>query len=357
MTKTKKIIIGIISAAVLAAVMLVGVTGFGLYRYVSAAVTPTPVPGSATPNIMGQYWSLFLKSFAQNLGVDQGKLNSAFVAAINSTVDQAVKDGKMTQSQADSIKSRYSTGLSGMQNGFQVFGLGRGLGRAGRPGMQFLTNADIAKALNMSETDLMTALQSGKSIATIASDQKVDLNTLKSTLLQDMKTRLDSEVTNKTLTQAQADQFYQNFSNSIDNLLNSTRGFAAPFGFGRGRGMMGFGSYITTTDIANALGMSEADMNTALQSGKSIATIASDQKKDLTQVKTTLLADAKTRLDAAVTAKTLTQAQADTIYQKLTTSIDSMLNSTFQFKGGHNWFNHQGFPGNRKSGQSQGTGA
>src|SRR5438105_1598125 len=41
----------------------------------------------------------FMTTFTSRLGVDETKLNSAFLDSVNSTVDQAVKDGTITQAQ------------------------------------------------------------------------------------------------------------------------------------------------------------------------------------------------------------------------------------------------------------------
>ena len=51
-----------------------------------------------------------MTNFASRLGVDQAKLNSAFNDAVNSTVDQAVTDGIMTQDQANSAKNMVQKG-------------------------------------------------------------------------------------------------------------------------------------------------------------------------------------------------------------------------------------------------------
>ncbi len=229
-----KTLVGLLAAGVLVVLAVLAVAGFGVYNYVSAAVAPTPVPGQPGPStsLMSQYWSLFIKTFADNLGVDQGKLNSAFTAAVNATVDQALKDGKITQAQADSIKNRYSQGLSS-SNGFGIFPFGRGFGKFGFRGNQLLSLSDIASALGMNSQDLTSALQSGKSIADIAKTQNKDLATVKSTLLADVKTKLDALVTNKTITQSQADSIYQRYTGSIDNLLNNTMPFRGFRGFNR----------------------------------------------------------------------------------------------------------------------------
>jgi hypothetical protein len=230
--KSHKTLIGILAAIVIVIIAVVAVAGFGVYSYVSAAVAPTPIPGQPTQSLMSPYWSLFLKTFAANLGVDQGKLDSAFTAAVNATVDQALKDGKITQSQADSIKNRYSQGLSA-SNGFGGFPFGRGFGRFGFGVNQLVTLNDIANALGMSTQDLTSALKSGNSIAAIAQSHGKDLAQVKSTLLADVKTKLDSEVASKTITQSQADQIYQRYSNSIDNLLNNARPYRGFGGFNR----------------------------------------------------------------------------------------------------------------------------
>ena len=126
MIKSHKTLFTVLGIGTLTLIAVLGVAAFGAYRYVSAAVQPTPVPGqkSAAPALMDQYWAVFLKSFAANLGVDQAKLDKAFVDAVNATADQAVKDGKITQAQADSIKSRYSQGLSAQKGMPFMFGFG-----------------------------------------------------------------------------------------------------------------------------------------------------------------------------------------------------------------------------------------
>ena len=223
MKVTKKTLLSIVAAVLIAGVMVLGVSGFGLYHFVSAAVSPTPTPGqTATPNLLSQYWQVFVNAFAQNLGITPSKLDSAFTAAVNATVDQAVKDGKITQSQANSIKSRYSQGLSSLNNGKGLPLFGFGFGARKFDGDQLITSTDIASALGISETTLGSDLKAGQSIADIAKAQNKDLNSVKQTLLNDAKTKLDSEVSNNTLTQSRADQIYQNLANSIDSMLNNT---------------------------------------------------------------------------------------------------------------------------------------
>ena len=83
------------------------------------------------------------------------------------------------------------------------------------------------------------------------------------------------------------------------------------------------------SSFAKALNMTEADLMTELQSGKTIAAIAQEKSVDLTQVKTSVLADMKTNLDQVVQAGKLTQSQADQIYSKLSTNLDNLVNQTW----------------------------
>ena len=75
-------------------------------------------------------------------------------------------------------------------------------GGIGRGGMQLST---IATALGMTEADLRTELQAGKSIADVASAKSVSLDTIVNAVVTAEQARLQQAVTDGKLTQAQAD--------------------------------------------------------------------------------------------------------------------------------------------------------
>lgn len=78
------------------------------------------------------------------------------------------------------------------------------------------------------------------------------------------------------------------------------------------------------TSAATAANMTPKELKAQLKSGKSIADVAG---ANLDAVKTQITKDAKAKLDAAVAGNKLTQAQADTALQKLTDSLDKILNA------------------------------
>ncbi len=177
--------------------------------------------------LLTQLKDAFVKAFAARLGIDEAKLNAAFTGAVNDTADQAVKDGKLTQDQANHIKDVSKNGAGGFGFGGPGFHLGGpgprgGNGMLGPKGVGGPDLEEAAKVLGVTSAELKTQLQAGKSIATIAKDKNVDLKKVKDALLASAKTRLDEAVKNGKMTQAQADQAYQNAGTQLDNFLNNT---------------------------------------------------------------------------------------------------------------------------------------
>src|SRR5262249_37599143 len=81
--------------------------------------------------------------------------------------------------------------------------------------------------------------------------------------------------------------------------------------------------------VTDYLGITAAQLRTQLAAGKSLADIAQAQGKTVAGLKDALTAAAKTRLDAAVKAGKLTQAQADDLPSKLTSHLADLVNGTF----------------------------
>ena len=95
--------------------------------------------------------------------------------------------------------------------------------------------AAAAKALNMTTDNLSAALKGGKTLTQIASDQKVDLQTvqdaIKTARTDDMRTQIKQALTDGKITQAKADWLLEGLD----------KGFLDGPGFGPGFGGFGFG--------------------------------------------------------------------------------------------------------------------
>lgn len=123
-------------------------------------------------------------------------------------------------------------------------GLGKGFGPFGmfRGGQNNWTGFDaLAKALNLTPTQLFDQLHSGKTLADIAKAQGVDLtavqNAMKTAQQDAFKAAIAQAVKDGKITQAQADWLQQGLSNGW--LGKGGFGFGMGRGFKGGAGMMG----------------------------------------------------------------------------------------------------------------------
>jgi len=74
--------------------------------------------------------------------------------------------------------------------------------------------------------------------------------------------------------------------------------------------------------------VTEAQLRTQLENGKSLAQVAKDHGKTADGLVAALVADAKQKLDKAVSAKRITQAQADEMLTRLKQRIADLVNAT-----------------------------
>ncbi len=94
-----------------------------------------------------------------------------------------------------------------------------------------------ADYLGLKESELLTKLQSGKSLADIAKDQGKSVDGLINAMVDDAKKHLDQAVKDGHLTQSQADDILSSVKQHLTDLVNGT----APQGFGPSfRGGPGF---------------------------------------------------------------------------------------------------------------------
>jgi hypothetical protein len=130
-------------------------------------------------------------------------------------------------------------------------------------------------------------------------------------------------VTAGTITQAQADAVAQALQNAKP----------AP---GPGHGPSGrFGIGLGLDTAAKAIGVTTDELRQALAGGQTIAAFAQSKNVEPQTVIDALVAESKTRLDAAVAAGKLTQAQADTELANATNRITNAMTSTTPDLGGH----------------------
>lgn len=193
-----------------------------------APATPTPSPaapstapksGPTATDVGNAFWT----QLAAKLGVSVDTLKADALQVRKDMLDQAVKDGRITQAQADQLKQKldangliapifigggpggkFGLGPRGPNNGLRPgqgvgprgFGFGFGFGTAELEA--------VAKALNLSASDLTTQLRGGKTLADIAKAQNVDQGVVKQAIIDARKAQIEREVADGLITQAQA---------------------------------------------------------------------------------------------------------------------------------------------------------
>jgi polyhydroxyalkanoate synthesis regulator phasin len=186
-----------------------------------------------------------------------------------------------------------------------VVGVGVGAADGGLTGSQDTFLNDVAKRLNVTPAELQAALKGA------ASDQ------------------IDAAVKAGKLTQDQADALKKRLDQGdLPGFGFGHRGGGPGFGPGLRFGF-GHGGIAAAGDAASTyLGLTQQELFTQLVSGKSLAQIAKDKGKSVDGLKKAITDASKAKLDAAVKAGDLTQAQADALLQKLTDNLDTILNAT-----------------------------
>ncbi len=184
---------------------------------ITMASAQTPAAGAKAAQRQ-QVRDDFLGKFAANLNTTVDQLTTAGKAAASATVDDLVSQGRLTQDQATKIKDRIASGKG--------FGLGR-LGTRGdgehRENVRKLLGSSAAKALGIDGKELKTDLKNGQSIAEIAAQKNIDLNTVKAQITADAKAALDKAIQNGKIDQAKEDAALQKLAAKLDDILNKKK--------------------------------------------------------------------------------------------------------------------------------------
>lgn len=163
--------------------------------------------------------------------------------------------------------------------------------------------AAAAKALGMTQADLKTELAAGKSIADVAAERNVDVQTVIDALVADAKSRLA--------------QIEAALPDRITQLVNRK----------------GWGDHAPRPIFKEALdkaaaviGVSTDQLTTELKAGKTVAEVAGEHNVDVQKVIDALVADASAKIDQAVADGKLDSTQAADMKSHLVERITARVN-------------------------------
>ncbi|MFL5950532.1 MAG: hypothetical protein ACJ74M_02910 [Gaiellaceae bacterium] len=148
---------------------------------------------------------------AQQLGISSSKVNDAVKKALTDRVDAAVAAGRITKSEGDALKQRINSGdyplFAAPHHGFGHGGFG-GLDAA-------------ATYLGLTEAQLHTELEGGKTLAQVAQAHGKQVSGLVDAFVADAKKHLDAAVAAGRLTKAQETDMLTGLRGRITNMVNS----------------------------------------------------------------------------------------------------------------------------------------
>ncbi|HEX3686258.1 MAG TPA: hypothetical protein VHU60_01635 [Gaiellaceae bacterium] len=151
---------------------------------------------------------------AKTLGVEPSKLSAALKQAFEDRIDAAVAAGRLTKQQGDELKQRVESG------DFPLFGppaFGHGFGA---PHLFFHGLDAAASYLGLTEAQLHSRIESGKTLAEIAKAEGKSVDGLKAALVKDAKTHLDAAVKAGRLSSAEEQRVLADLEQRIDDLVN-----------------------------------------------------------------------------------------------------------------------------------------
>jgi ribosomal protein S20 len=178
----------------------------------STPAAATPATGAGTTTVepvtreVGEYCQTFRAAFAANLGKTEDQVVAAAKAAIGTTIDDALANGKLTRDQADRLKARVAAAPAdgcGLLNGWRVKVAKAAVGVA-RDGLQA-----AASALHLSPAELRKELRAGTDLRAIAAAQGVPYDAVSAAIVAAVKADLDQAVANGSIRQERADRILE----------------------------------------------------------------------------------------------------------------------------------------------------
>jgi hypothetical protein len=155
----------------------------------------------------------FLDAVARHLGVSRDELEEATKAAALEQVDSAVEAGRITEAQADALRSRIESDEFPPFFGPFFGGFHGGLHAFGQP----LSAA--ADYLELTVEQLRERLGRGQSLADIAVAQGKSVDGLKQALIEDATRRFDEAVEEGKLTEDQARTMLDRLESRMEEIV------------------------------------------------------------------------------------------------------------------------------------------
>ncbi|UYZ14365.1 hypothetical protein A6764_05185 [Brevibacillus sp. WF146] len=265
-----------------------------------------------------------LADVAKEQGVSTDELVSLLTKQEEEHLAAAVKEGKLTQEQADKLKETISERV---QHIVEDTHPGKGFGKFIVKFPGFGHNEELLALLKLDEEKLQSELKAGKSLAEIAKAQGVSTDELVS-LLTKQEEHLAAAVKEGKLTQEQADKLKETIAERVQHIVEGTHQ-----GKGFGKFIVKFPGFGRNEELLALLKLDEEKLQSELKAGKSLAEIAKAQGVSTDELISLLTKQQEEHLAAAVKEGKLTQEQADKLKETIAERVQHIVEGTHPGKG------------------------
>ncbi len=256
-----------------------------------------------------------IETLAQKQSVDLDTLIDTLAENYSERFTKDVTDGKLTQAEADQNLSDLKAAL---EEWFTSGTRPDSLASEMQPLSQELRL--VADALDMSDVELQTALDGGKTLADLVKAQNLSLANLIKAVSSKYSETFAQMITDGKMTQSDVDKMLADLEANLTEWYNSGEMPAA-------WQQRGGGVRVGVQEVADALGMTAEDLQSALDSGTTIAQLVQKQGTTLDVLATTLLERFSEQLDKSVSDGSMTQAEADQKLADMKTDLMTRLES------------------------------
>jgi hypothetical protein len=317
-----------ILGAALAGLLVFAVIASGLFvaRGPAAAAPGAATPAAAAPAGSQDYVTRLTQDFAARLQSDPARVDAAFTAAANETIDQAVRDGKMDADTANAARKMAAGGLSGTLQA-ELGGLGKQAIVKETPAPQSAAVEAIipalGRALGLSASQLQDALKGGQSLAALEQAHHVTAAQARETVLAAVRAAVDAGAQQGQWSRADADAAYAEVSGNYDNFLAKLTGAAGAAG---GGDPVDESFSAAGAAVARLFGFSAfGDLEAALGAGQTFLALERAHNVSEAQVRDAAAAAIHAALATGLQSGRWTEAQAATAATELNAHLDDML--------------------------------
>ena len=152
---------------------------------------------------------------AKQLGVQPQALTDAIKKALSDRVDKAVADGRLTKEQGAELKERIAA------DEFPLFGPPAFGPHFGAPHPFFHGLDAAATYLGLTDAQLRSRLNGGKTLAEIAKAENKSVEGLKTAMKKEAEDKLDAAVKAGQLSKDEENQVLKDLNSRIDDLVNA----------------------------------------------------------------------------------------------------------------------------------------